>query len=163
MINISLPPDVILPLRYEVPTTPNVATGLLVPTPTFPFLSTMNEVPVVEPITNAFCPDRALIDSLANGEVVENPTEPVNWLVFENVLKSASSVDEAAPDSDVKNPASLLNHDNFTEDEAIVCVRPFDPVNTKPCDSDGRYSDEENVDDAVENSPLNPITVDVEL
>ena len=29
--------------------------------------------------------------------------------------------------------------------------------------SDGRLSDDENVDEAVENSPLNPITVEVEL
>ncbi len=33
-----------------------------------------------------------------------------------------------------------------------------------PLDSEGRFSVEENVDDAVENSPpVNPITVDVEL
>jgi hypothetical protein len=33
-----------------------------------------------------------------------------------------------------------------------------------PCVRDGRYTEEENVDEAVENRPLvNPIVVDVEL
>ncbi len=54
---------------------------------------------------------------------------------------SLSSVDDAAPASDVRNPASLLNHDRFTDDEAIVCTSPLLPVNAKPCVSDGRYRD----------------------
>ena len=33
----------------------------------------------------------------------------------------------------VINPASLLNHDRFTDDEAIALTAPFDPVNRKPC------------------------------
>lgn len=48
-------------------------------------------------------------------------------------------------------------------DVDTVCTRPLDPRYVYPCVSDGRYTDEENVDDAVENSPLNPITVVVEL
>ena len=46
---------------------------------------------------------------------------------------SDRSVEEAAPASDVRNPASLLNHDRFTDDEAIALTAPFDPVNRKPC------------------------------
>ena len=46
---------------------------------------------------------------------------------------SDRSVDDAAPASDVRNPASLLNHDRFTDDEAIALTAPFDPVNRKPC------------------------------
>ena len=42
-----------------------------------------------------------LIESRANGVVEENPTEPVKLLVFENVLKSARRVDDAAVAEDV--------------------------------------------------------------
>ena len=77
---------------------------------------------------------------------------------------SDSNVDDAAPASDVRNPASLLNHDSRIDEDAIVDTSPLLPVNAKPCVSDGRKRDEENVDDAVENRPLvNPIVVDVEL
>ena len=63
----------------------------------------------------------------------------------------------------VMNPASLLNHDSLIDDEAIVDTNPFVPVYVNPCVRDGRYRDDENVDDAVENSPLvNPIVVDVD-
>ena len=34
---------------------------------------------------------------------------------------------------DVRNPASLLNHDNRIDDEAVALTAPFDPVNRKPC------------------------------
>jgi hypothetical protein len=65
---------------------------------------------------------------------------------------------------DVVNPASLLNQESLTDDEAIVETNPFVPVNANPCDRDDRKRLDENVDDAVENSPLvNPIVVDVEL
>jgi hypothetical protein len=50
---------------------------------------------------------------------------------------------------DVRNPASLLNHDNLTDDEAIVCTSPFVPVYVNPCVRDGRYREDENVDDAA--------------
>ena len=66
--------------------------------------------------------------------------------------------------ADVVNPASLLNQDSRTDDEAIVETIPFDPVNAKPAVSDGRKRDELNVDEAVEKSPLwKPMAVDVEL
>jgi hypothetical protein len=41
-------------------------------------------------------------------------------------------------DTDVRNPASLLNHDSLTDEEAMVETIPFVPVNAKPCVSDGR-------------------------
>lgn len=64
--------------------------------------------------------------------------------------------------ADVMKPASLLNQDSLTDDEAIVETRPFDPVNAKPCARDGSNTDELNVDDAVENRPFrNPTVVDV--
>ena len=57
-----------------------------------------------------------------------------------------------------------MNHDSLIDDEAIVCVIPFVPVKRKPCDRDGKNSDELNVDDAVEKRPLwNPMVVDVAL
>ncbi len=56
----------------------NAASGFAVPTPTFPEADTMNDVAVLEPTTNAFCPAPALIARRANGDVVENPTFPVN-------------------------------------------------------------------------------------
>ena len=133
----------------------------------------MNEVPVVEPTTNAFCPDRALIDSLANGDVVEKPTEPVNWLVFENVLKSASSVVEAvlsvpvivtgAPPSTVK-PEHDTEPEQVAEVVAVVLSSPVEPTYVKPCDRDVSLRLDENVDDAAENRPLvNPNTELVEM
>ena len=49
-------------------------------------------------------------------------------------------------------------------DVDTVDTSPLLPVNAKPCVSDGKNSDDPNVDDAVENSPLvNPMVVDVEL
>ena len=58
----------------------------------------------------------------------------------------------------------MLNHDSLIDDEAIVFSCPLVPVNANPCDRDGRNRDDENVDEAVENRPLeNPIVVDVEL
>ena len=49
------------------------------------------------------------------------------------MFESASSVEEAAPDSDVRNPASLLNQDSLIDDEAIVFTLPFVPVYVNPC------------------------------
>ncbi len=54
---------------------------------------------------------------------------------------SDRSVDDAAPASDVRNPASLLNHDRLIDDEAIVCTSPFVPRYVNPCVSDGRKRD----------------------
>jgi hypothetical protein len=62
----------------------------------------MNDVPVVEPTTRPACPAELLIDSLANGEDVENPTEPVKLFVLENVFESDSSVEEANVQVDVE-------------------------------------------------------------
>ena len=59
---------------------------------------------------------------------------------------------------------SLLNQDSLTDDEAIVETIPFDPVNAKPWDRDGRNSAELNVELAVEKRPAEkPITVEVAL
>ncbi len=45
-----------------------------------------------------------------------------------------------------------------------VCTNPLVPVYVNPCVSDGKYSDDPNVDDAVENRPFsNPRVVEVEL
>ena len=65
---------------------------------------------------------------------------------------------------DVRNPASLVNHESLTDDEAMVETIPFDPVKAKPCDSDGKKSDELKVEDAVEKRPFEkPIVVPVAL
>ena len=105
---------------------------------------------------------KLVVEAVVNDPYVVDDRE--NLFTPVHVFVSDSSVDDAAPDSDVRNPASLLNHDSFTDDEAIVDTSPLLPVNAKPCVSDGRNSDDPNVDDAVENSPLvNPIVVDVEL
>ena len=54
--------------------------------------------------------------------------DPVNLFVPLKVFASPKSVDDAAPERDVRKPASLLNHDNFTDDEAMVFTCPFVPV-----------------------------------
>ena len=46
---------------------------------------------------------------------------------------SDSNVDDAAPASDVRNPASLLNHGSRIDEDAIALTPPVDPVNRKPC------------------------------
>ena len=105
---------------------------------------------------------RFVVDAVVNDAYVVD--DRANLFTPVKLLVSDNSVDEAAPDSDVRNPASLLNHDSFTDDEAIVDTSPLLPVNAKPCVRDGRYREDPNVDDAVENSPLvKPIVVDVEL
>ena len=73
--------------------------------------------------------------------------------VPENVLASPKSVDDAAPERDVKKPASLLNQLSLTDDEAIGCTKPFDPVYKNPCDRDERLRDEPMVDDAFVEIP----------
>ncbi len=65
---------------------------------------------------------------------------------------------------DVENPASLLNQDSCTDDDAIELTLPLDPMYEKPCDSDGKKKLPTCVDDAVEKYPLSsPSVVDVEL
>ena len=63
----------------------------------------------------------------------------------------------------VTNPASLLNQERLIDDEAIELAFPADPMYAKPCVSDGKYTDEPNVDDAVVKIPEKPSTDDVEL
>src|SRR3989344_4780810 len=57
-----------------IPTTSNIPAGVLVPIPTLPFLSTMNDVPVDEPIVNAGSPAIEFTDSFANGVLVPSPS-----------------------------------------------------------------------------------------
>ena len=65
------------------------------------------------------------------------------------------------------NPsAPVTESDEFVAsvDVDVVLRSPLDPVYATPCPSDGRKSEDENVDDAVEKRPFpNPIVVDVEL
>ena len=63
----------------------------------------------------------------------------------------------------VDNPRSLLNHDNWIDDEAIEFTLPVDPMYENPCASDERRRSVVKVDDAVESSPLTPSTDVVEL
>jgi hypothetical protein len=59
---------------------------------------------------------------------------------------------------------SLLNHDNRTDDEAIVETSPLVPVKAKPWDRLDMKSEELKVDEAVENKPFEkPIVVLVAL
>lgn len=46
---------------------------------------------------------------------------------------------------------------------AMVFTSPVLPTYNDPCESEGSRNAEPNVDEAVENSPLNPMTVDVAL
>ncbi len=50
-------------------------------------------------------------------------------------MVSERSVDDAAPASDVRKPASLLNHDRLIDDDAIEFSLPFVPMYVKPCPS----------------------------
>ena len=63
----------------------------------------------------------------------------------------------------VMNPASLLNQERLTDDDAIELAFPADPMYAKPCESDGKYTDDPNVDDAVVKIPEKPSTDEVEL
>ena len=64
----------------------------------------------------------------------------------------------------VMNPASLLNHESCTDDDAIEFTFPVDPIYEKPCDNEERRRSDEKVDDAVEKiPPVKPRTDDVEL
>jgi hypothetical protein len=76
---------------------------------------------------------------------------------------SERRVEEAAPAREVIKPASLLNHDSCTEDDAIVDTFPVEPVYAKPCESDGSLRSPEIVELAVEKKPERPRTVVVEL
>ena len=56
-----------------------------------------------------------------------------------------------------------LNTCDASVDVEIDNTNPFEPRYVKPCNRDGKKNADPNVDDAVENRPLNPMTVDVEL
>jgi hypothetical protein len=77
---------------------------------------------------------RLVVEAVVNDAYVVDEYEKV-WRAF-HVFVSPSSVDDAAPDSDVRNPASLLNHDSLTDDEAIVFNCPPVPRYANPCDGD---------------------------
>ncbi len=62
----------------------------------------MNDVFVDEPTANAASPAIEFIESFANGDDVARPSLPVKLFVLVNVLKSDSSVDDAAPERDVR-------------------------------------------------------------
>ena len=62
-----------------------------------------------DPITNAFSPAPALIESRANGEVDERPIFPVKLFVLEKVLKSERRVDDADVPDDVSTHTSPLD------------------------------------------------------
>lgn len=78
--------------------------------------------------------DRFVVEAVVNDPYVVDEYEKDCFAL--HVLVSASNVDDAAPDSDVRNPASLLNHDSLTDDEATVFSCPPVPRYAKPCDGD---------------------------
>ena len=78
--------------------------------------------------------DRFVVEAVVNDPYVVDEYE--NDCFALHVLVSASNVDDAAPDSDVRNPESLLNHDSLTDDEAIVFSCPPVPRYAKPCAGD---------------------------
>ncbi len=95
----------------------------------------------VSPVPSSDVNDEPPIIRFVDDAVSNDPyvvEDRANRLTPEKKLVSDSSVDDAAPDSDVRNPASLLNHDNRIDDEAIVDTSPLLPVNANPCVSDGR-------------------------
>ena len=66
--------------------------------------------------------------------------------------------------AEVMKPESLLNHDSFTDDDAIDCVSPLVPVKRNPWPRLLRKRLLLNVEDAVEKIPFEkPIVVEVEL
>ena len=101
-------------------------------------------------------------DSRSGPENVDDAVENiplVNPIVVDVLLYPACVVN-----GNTVNPASLLNHDSCTDDEAIVFTLPFVPVYVNPCASDGKKKLPDCVDDAVEKNPLSrPSAVDVLL
>ncbi len=77
---------------------------------------------------------RFVVEAVVNVAYVVDEYE--NVCLALHVFVSPSSVDDAAPDSDVRNPASLLNQDSLTDDEASVSSCPPVPRYAKPCDGD---------------------------
>lgn len=77
---------------------------------------------------------RFVVLAVVNDPYVVDEYENVCFAV--HVFVSPRSVDDAAPDSDVRNPASLLNQDSLTDDEATVFSCPPVPRYAKPCAGD---------------------------
>jgi hypothetical protein len=73
---------------------------------------------------------RLVVDAVANDPYVVDESAkrftPVKKFVSER------SVDDAAPASEVRNPASLLNQERLIEDDAIEFTRPPVPRYAKP-------------------------------
>lgn len=61
----------------------------------------------------------------------------------------------------VMNPASLLNHERFTDDDAIGCTNPVEPVYRNPCAKEERRNADDIVEEAVDRNPLRNPRVDV--
>ena len=115
----------------------------------------------VEPMYATPCPRD---DSRRGPENVDEAVENrplVNPIVVDVLLYPACTVNGKP---DVENPASLLNHESCTDDEAIVLTCPFVPVYVNPCASDGKKKFPDCVDEAVEKNPLSrPSVVPVAL
>jgi hypothetical protein len=90
-------------------------------------------VPMLAAVADAYAKDARVVEELVN---VWRPV---------NVLVSERSVEEAAPERDVRKPASLLNHERFTDEDAIVFTKPPVPRYANPCESEGRENDPVNL------------------
>lgn len=135
----------------------------------------MRAVAVVEPNRIKF-ESKIEFPATANfiyGEVVPIPRFPRKYDVADVVAIKFPTVscvpvaiklpDELVVIIELAENVVALNTCDASVDVDTVCTSPFDPMNEYPCPNDDRYSELENVDDAVEKRPLNPMTVDVEL
>ena len=144
---------------------------VVVPKPEF---ETVSHGAVVEPThSENASPAIESIASLAEGVVVPIPTLPKKYdvaVVVAIKLPTVSCVPVA-----IRLPDALVVIIEFGENVVAVNIcearvdvdtvdtNPLLPTNEYPCERDGRKRLDENVDEAVENSPpVNPITVDVE-
>ena len=117
---------------------------------------------VVATLAKVFTPEKyGMLPTTADDDVERPVKDSVGVAPPDDCIGNVPVTDVTAA---VRKPASLLNQESLTDDEAIVETIPFDPVKAKPCVSDGRNSCELNVDDAVEKRPAeNPIVVPVAL
>ena len=67
---------------------------------------------------------------------------------------------EVKPVAEVRNPASLVNHESLIDEDAIGCTRPSEPVYKNPGERDDKERDAPMVDDALVERPWK-YTVDV--
>ncbi len=91
-------------------------------------------VDVATTCPDAFVESSELTAAPVYVSVFVNPFSP------ENVFESPSNVDDAAPDSDVKNPASFVSCDVLIVDVANEYVEPLAPTPRNPVVSDGSDS-----------------------